>query len=185
MDVTKILESDHRKVEALFDKIETAGESERTPLIEELTTSLHAHMALEEATLYPAMKPVTGDETFEEANQEHELARAGLAQMVGLAPDEPGFDGALEAVKAGIKHHVGEEEDEIFPKLRKDGSALERVATPFMKKRVELGMPIDGDALAASSTKDELLGEAEAANVEGARTMSKAELADALVAQMG
>ncbi len=185
MDVTKILESDHRSVERLFDKIESADTNERSALISELTASLQGHMALEEAVLYPAMQSVTGAEVVEEANTEHELARSGLAQMVDLAPDEPGFDGALAAVKAGIGHHVEEEEDEIFPKLRKDGSVLDQIATPFMQKRVELGLPIESEALAASSTKDELLTEAEAANVDGARSMSKAELADALVSHMG
>ena len=75
-------------------------------------------MELEETVVYPAMEPVTGKEAVEEGNTEHELARDGIAQMIDLAPDEPGFGAALAAVKAGISHHVEEEENEIFPKLR-------------------------------------------------------------------
>jgi len=52
------------------------------------------------------------------------------------------------------------------------------MATPFMQKRMELGMPIPADALDASATKDELLAEAKSAEVDGAASMSKAELAD-------
>jgi hemerythrin superfamily protein len=157
MDVTRILEADHRKVEELFAKISKAEGDARTPLIDELATSLRAHMELEEQTLYPAMEPVTGAETVEEGETEHKLARKSLEDMVGLAPDGPGFGAALDAVKAGIEHHVKEEEGEVFPKLRSQGaSVLEDVATPFMTKRVELGMPMEAPALAAAFSKEEL-----------------------------
>jgi hemerythrin superfamily protein len=181
MDVTKILEQDHRKVEDLFDKIEKADGDDRKPLIDELVTSLRGHMQLEESVVYPAMEPVTGDETVQEGNKEHELARKGLQDVIDLAPDDPGFGAALDAVKAGISHHVDEEEDEVFPKLRKEGSEiLEQMATPFMTKRLELGLPMTPDALAAASTKDELVEEAQKAGVDGASSMNKDELAAAL-----
>jgi hemerythrin superfamily protein len=185
MDVTKVLEADHRQVEDLFAKIEKAEGAKRQPFIDELVTSLRAHMELEEKVVYPAMEPVTGHEDVEEATTEHELGRKGLEDVVRLAPDEPGFDGALESVKAGISHHVDEEEKEIFPKLRKGGAeVLGKMATPFMKKRLELGLPMGADALAAASSKDELLAEAKSAGVEGASGMTKAQLADALAQVM-
>jgi iron-sulfur cluster repair protein YtfE (RIC family) len=185
MDVTKILEQDHRQVEQLFDRIEKAEGAERSPLIDELATALRGHMALEEEVVYPAIEPVTGKETVQEANTEHELARKGLEDMIRLAPDEPGFGAALEAVKAGISHHVDEEEDDVFPKVRKqDASVLEQIATPFMTKRLELGLPMEAEALAAASTKDELVDEAQQAGVEGAASMTKDELARALAKVM-
>jgi hemerythrin superfamily protein len=185
MDVTKILEQDHRDAESLFDQIPKAEDAERQSLIDELNTALRAHMELEERVVYPAVEPLIGAEEVQEADQEHQLARQGLDSMLELAPDEPGFDGALESVKAGILHHVEEEEKELFPKVRKDGSkVLDQIATPFMQTRVELGMPIEADALSSASSKDELVTEAKAASVEGADSMTKAELADALVAKM-
>jgi hemerythrin superfamily protein len=184
MDVTKLLEADHRQVEELFDKIEKAKGDARQPLIDQLATALRAHMQLEEQVLYPAMAPVTGEEPVEEANTEHELARKGLEDVLRLAPDEPGFGAALDAVKAGIEHHVEEEEGEVFPKLRRDGRVLEQVATPFMQTRAELGLPMGADALEAASTKEELLAEAKSAGVEGASSMTKKELAGALAAKM-
>src|SRR5688572_25405672 len=102
MDVTRMLEADHRQVEDLFAKIEKAKGDDRLPLIDELATSLKAHMALEEEVVYPTMEPVTGAEAVQEGETEHELARKSLAEMTALAPDEPGFGAALEAVKAGI-----------------------------------------------------------------------------------
>jgi len=185
VDVTKVLEADHRQAEELFAKIENAEGAERQPFIDELVTALKAHMALEEQVVYPMMQPVTGKDDVVEGNTEHELARKGLADVVRLAPDELGFGAALDSVKAGIIHHVAEEETEVFPKLRKDRSAvLEKMATPFMKKRLELGLPMGADALAAASSKDELLAEAKSAGVDGAASMTKAQLADALAGVM-
>ena len=91
MDVTKILEHDHREAEKLFGEIDKAEGADRQPLIDELNTALRAHMELEETVLYPMMEPVTGAEEVLEGNTEHALARDGLDAMLELAPDEPGF----------------------------------------------------------------------------------------------
>ena len=104
--------------------------------------------------------------------------------MLDLAPDEPGFGAAMEATKAGITHHVEEEENELFPKLRKDGTVLEQIATPFMQKRLALGLPIDAAALAASSTKDELLSEAKNVGIDLPDSATKDEIAEALAEAM-
>jgi hypothetical protein len=131
------------------------------------------------------MAPVVGEEPVQEGETEHELGRKALADVERLAPDEPGFGAALDALKAGISHHVEEEENEVFPKLRSKGKqVLEEIATPFMTKRMEVGLPMDADALAAASTKTELLAEAKSAGVDGASSMTKGELADALAAKM-
>jgi len=184
MDPTKLLEADHRQVESLFDQIQKAQGPERQPLLTELERSLRAHFELEEHALYPAMEPVTGHDEVEEANTEHQLAKTSLQQVLSLAPDKPGFAAALEACKAGIMHHVEDEEGKVFPQLRKDGSILERIAGPFMEQRQRLGLPVDGHALAMVATKDELFEEARSAGISGASSMRKEELADAVASSM-
>ena len=184
MDVSRLLEADHRKVEALFERIEKSEGTERAALIDELTTDLQAHMELEEDVFYPVMEPVTGAESVQEGVTEHELARKALQDVIRLGPDEPGFGAALDALKAGIEHHVEEEEDEMFPELRKDGQdKLAAMEQPFLAKRAELGLPNDPELLAEVSTKEELLAEAKAAGVSGAASMTKMELAKALTAK--
>ncbi len=49
---------------------------------------------------------------------------------------------------------------------------------------MELGLPMDAGALAAASTKDELLEEARSAGIDGAASMTKEELAEALASMM-
>lgn len=185
MDATKILEADHRQVEALFEQIQEAEGEQRVALIDELATSLRGHMELEEQVVYPVMEPVTGEEDVQEGVTEHELARKALEDVVRLAPDDPGFGAALEVLQAGIEHHVKDEEDEVFPKLRQGGAeVLDQIAAPFMQKRAALGLPMDAAALELGFTKDELLEEAKSADVRGAASMSKTELAQALSEKM-
>lgn len=185
MDPTKMLEADHRDVEDLFARIKKTEGKERMALIQELSDSLLAHMELEETVLYPAMKPVTGKDDVKEGKTEHDLARKTLEDVMKLAPDELGIGGAIDALEAGIAHHVEEEEDEVFPKLRSDGQqVLDDMATPFMTKRMELGLPMPAAALSAAFNKDELCAEAESAGVDGAADMKKDELAAALAKKM-
>jgi iron-sulfur cluster repair protein YtfE (RIC family) len=187
MDPTKLLEADHRQVEQLFEQIEPAEGEERASLVDQLATALRGHMELEEQIVYPAMGEVTGEEAVQEGEKEHELARKALQDMIALSPDQPGFDGALAAVKAGIEHHVEEEEGEYFPQFRKEGrEQLAAIEAPFLAKRRELGLPSDAATVAEHATKEELLEQAKAAGVSGAGSMTKTQLAEALTeAQSG
>jgi hemerythrin superfamily protein len=151
------LESEHRMVEQLFAELEEATEAEQQqPLVDQLEQALSKHMRVEESEVYPELAKIDG-EMEEEAETEHQLGRDGLdklRQMVG----EPGFGAAVAMLKAGIEHHVEEEEGEVFPKLRR-----------------ELGLADSSEA-----TKSELYEQAKQAGIEGRSTMTKDELAASL-----
>jgi hemerythrin superfamily protein len=186
MDPTKLLEADHRMVESLFERIPKAGENERQPLVAELATALGAHMELEESIVYPGIEGLVGTRTIQEGITEHNLARTVMNKVLALAPAEPGFEGALEALKAAIEHHVEEEEGEVFPKVRKDGrDLLDQLEQPVLVKRQQLGLPADAASVAGASTKDELLAEARSLDLTGASSMTKEQLAEALMANLG
>ena len=61
---------------------------------------------------------MVGAEEAKEANVEHGLAREGLTDL-GRLVDEPGFGAAVAMLTAGIRHHVKEEEQEVFPALKR------------------------------------------------------------------
>ena len=126
-DVTEMLETDHREAEDLFAKIKSTNGAARAGLVSKLADALKLHMQVEESIVYPAIANLVdgGDEMVDEARTEHEGARKVLADVEKLSPNEPGFDGALEMLEAGISHHVEEEEDEVFPKFRESVSAEE------------------------------------------------------------
>ena len=117
-DPMRILKFDHRDVKELLTKLaETDEGAERRALVDEVTTKLTAHMEMEETLLYPAVAQQVGAEDEEEAEIEHGLAREGLQKLNSMV-EAPGFGAVVEMLKAGIEHHVEEEEKEILPELK-------------------------------------------------------------------
>jgi hemerythrin-like domain-containing protein len=119
-DPIAILKKDHREAEALLKQL--AGSkpgATRRRVTEKVSTALALHMEIEERFVYPLVGQRVGDEEEQEAETEHQLARAGIAKMNELV-DQPGFGAAVAIVTAGIKHHVKEEEKEIFPTLKQN-----------------------------------------------------------------
>jgi hemerythrin-like domain-containing protein len=119
-DPVELITTDHRRVEHLFDEIEsTQSKQKRGELVDRLVTELAVHMRLEEDHVYPFVRSDIDPEMAQEAETEHDLARDALERLCSLAPDEPGFGAALDMVRAGIKHHVEDEETELLPQLEK------------------------------------------------------------------
>ena len=117
MKATSLLESQHRKVEALFKKLE-AGRSDPAPVLEELANSLAAHMAIEQDIFYPAVKKVD-DELINESFEEHALAEVALKRLLATDAEDEAFAARVTALKELIEHHVKEEEEELFPEVEK------------------------------------------------------------------
>jgi len=173
VDVLDHLTQEHRKAESLLEQLGSSEPGpERDRLVDELTAAMSTHMAVEERFLYPIVVEVVDRESETEAEVEHDLAREGLVKLDQLR-SEPGFGAAVDMVKAGIGHHVHEEEQEIFPKLRQ--KAADRLAG-LDPEQLEESVKSDVSDL----TKDELYQRAQEAEVPGRSSMTKDELADAV-----
>jgi hemerythrin-like domain-containing protein len=136
MNAISLLESQHRKVEALFKKLE-GGRSDPQAVLDELANSLAAHMAIEHEFFYPGVKELAED-TVNESYEEHSLAEVALKRLLATGPDDEAFDARVTALKELIAHHVEEEEEELFPKVQKalsDGTLNEM--GKVMKRRFQ------------------------------------------------
>jgi len=176
-DVLDHLIEEHRKVEqtlALLKGSEPGDERQR--LFDELRSSLATHMAVEERFVYPLMAEHLGAEESDDATDEHELARAGLAEAAKRL-EEGAFEAAVEILEAGIGHHVEEEETEQFPALREKAGAQLAEMDP---EELEAAVGSGGSDGADGKTRDELYQQAKEAGIEGRSSMDKAELAEAL-----
>jgi hemerythrin superfamily protein len=131
------LKEDHREVETLLKTLAASKPgSRRRSTVEKVERKLALHMQIEERLVYPLIPAVLGDEAAEEANVEHGLARTGLGELKRLQ-DEPGFGAAVDMLTAGIKHHVKEEEHEVFPKLKAnlDRTQLSELGEAVLQER--------------------------------------------------
>jgi hemerythrin-like domain-containing protein len=119
-DPVVLLKTDHREAEALLKTLANSKPgARRQATLKKLTDALSLHMRIEEDEIYPFVAKRVGEEDAEEANIEHGLARDGLTKLHELV-SEPGFGAAVAMLTAGIKHHVKEEEREMFPELKRN-----------------------------------------------------------------
>jgi len=123
MDAVQLLEDDHKTVEDLFGRYEEAGEGanqEKAHLRDRIVKELTVHATIEEEIFYPATRQARGEteQMVEEAYQEHAKAKKALAELEQMDPEDPRFDQAMRGLIADVRHHVEEEEGEMFPKVQ-------------------------------------------------------------------
>jgi len=124
MDAVTLLRNDHKIVEGLFKKFEKAGPNAhktRQDLVEKIVEELSIHAAIEEQTLYPAAREAMPDasEQVLEALEEHHIVKWVLSELDGMDPHDERFQAKVTVLIENVRHHVKEEEGELFPELRR------------------------------------------------------------------
>jgi hemerythrin-like domain-containing protein len=124
-DVIEVLEHDHREVEQMFGELESlrgAGTGEararRKELADQVTIELVRHSVAEEVLVYPKVEKQVSAEEVEHAREEHAEAEETLKRLEKLDPEDPGFDDELGTLMAEIRHHIEDEEGEMFAHMR-------------------------------------------------------------------
>ena len=116
----ELLESDHRKVEMLFDQYEEGkdgDEEAKRQLAERICAELTVHAQVEEELFYPWCRENIDDEEMEmveEAYVEHASAKDLIAQIQGATSVDAAFDAKVKVLSEYIKHQVKEEANELF-----------------------------------------------------------------------
>jgi hemerythrin superfamily protein len=131
MDELELLKHDHQAVKSLFDQIdETEDAKQRKKLFDQIDTELNIHAHIEETVFYPEMRKIDElKDMVQEALEEHQEVKTLLEEMEALDPENEQFSASLEELMENVEHHVAEEEDEMFPKVREqcDQATLDRL----------------------------------------------------------
>ena len=139
-DAIRMLKEDHAKVEALFARFEkTRGDAQKKKLAETICEELKIHTTIEEELFYPAARAALREadmDLMEEAQVEHDTAKALIELIEGGSPSDENYDALVTVLGEYIKHHVKEEHNEIFPKVRQTDLDLLALGDR-MKKRKE------------------------------------------------
>ena len=123
MDAITLLRQDHKTVEGLFKKFEKTGDGAtktRRDLVDRIIKELAVHAEIEEQVFYPAVRAELPDETdlVLEALEEHHVVKWTLSELDGMDPSHERFKAKVTVLMESVRHHVEEEEDELFPKVR-------------------------------------------------------------------
>ena len=107
-------------MEGLFEKLEKAsGGDAKRKVFTEIADKLAIHATIEEQDFYPAVKAKRTEDILLESLEEHLGIKRVLADLLAMEVDHETFDAKAKVLKEQVEHHVGEEEDDLFPKVKK------------------------------------------------------------------
>jgi hemerythrin superfamily protein len=139
-DALALLRADHQTVQALFVRFEKArGEDRKASLARQICSELKVHAQIEEEIFYPAVRGAIRDEDLlDEATVEHQSAKDLIAQIESSDAGDDLFDARVTVLGEYIKHHVKEEQNEMFPQVRKTKLDLRELGARLMARKEEL-----------------------------------------------
>ncbi|MBD2102919.1 hemerythrin domain-containing protein [Leptolyngbya sp. FACHB-261] len=142
MNVLELLKRDHKQVDALFTRLENAsGTQEIGELFEEIYNALSEHSLVEKEIFYPAVQDFQDTEgLIDEAYGEHASVEELLEEIYDLSPSASDFKARVSQLRQAVQHHVAEEENELFPKVRHhlDKEELEAMGNQIQQMKTEV-----------------------------------------------
>ena len=124
-DAIVLLKDDHKAVERLFKQFEKLVKDEAAParkrkVVDEIVEALAVHAAIEEMHFYPSVRERCEelDDTVLEGLEEHHVVKWTLSELEDMDPAHERFDAKVTVLMESVRHHVEEEEQEMFPLVR-------------------------------------------------------------------
>lgn len=149
-DAESLLRADHRKVEQLFDQYEKAANASRkAEFARQICLELIVHARLEEEIFYPACRASISDRPLDEAQVEHDSAKALIAELLAGSPNDEFFDAKVKVLSEQIKHHVNEEEKAasgIFAQAKEAGVDMKALGETIAARKQELMQEMEAQA---------------------------------------
>jgi hemerythrin-like domain-containing protein len=168
-DAIELLEADHEKVQSLFKEFEKADRDDPEAcraIVETAIAELKIHTTIEEEIFYPAAREALaeaeeeeGEDLLNEAEIEHDSAKVLIERLEGLQPDDPYYAATFTVLGEYVKHHIKEEEGELFEMLRKEKAELadlgEAMRVRKEELKAEMGMEAPGAANEEAAGEDQ------------------------------
>lgn len=135
-----LLKRDHREVEGYFKRYEGLKDgAAKAALAEKICRSLRVHTQIEEEIFYPQAREATGDEKLlDEALVEHAGAKTLIAEIELMEVGDDLYDAKVQVLGEQIKHHVQEEEKELFPEVESSELDLAAIGEELAARKDEL-----------------------------------------------
>jgi hemerythrin superfamily protein len=140
-DALRMLKDDHDKVKALFEKFESAkrDDKKKGEIAQTICKELTVHTKLEEEIFYPAVRAAIDDEdVMNEALVEHGSAKDLIGEIEKMSADEDMFDAKVTVLGEFVNHHIREEQNQMFPQVRKTDLDLNALADKMRARKQQL-----------------------------------------------
>lgn len=138
-DALSLLLNDHRAVETLFKQFQDAkDDAQKQSIATETCVQLTVHTKIEEDIFYPALRGVNDklDRMLDEAKAEHAEAKELIAKI--QSGDQGTLDADYNRLSGAVRHHVQEEENEMFPEVIQAQVDLDAVGEQITARKTEL-----------------------------------------------
>ena len=122
-DAIVLLKNEHREIRKSFRAFENAGdraEARKGQLVDRIIELLTIHTYLENEVMYPQVRELLPDveDDVLESYEEHHVADVLVMELSAMKPSDERFDAKTTVLIENVEHHMTEEEDEWFPKVR-------------------------------------------------------------------
>lgn len=150
-DAIALLTEDHNAVTKLLKKFEKLAENdskspnkEKAELVKKICAELTIHAQIEEEIFYPAVRgAIDDDPIMDEADVEHAAVKALITQLESMTPQDDHYNAKVVVLGEQVEHHIKEEQDEMFPKVKKSRLDLEALGAELMQRKEELQEELD------------------------------------------
>ncbi|WP_183098196.1 hemerythrin domain-containing protein [Nocardioides pelophilus] len=141
-DAIVLLKQDHKEIRRLFREFQQAGEdatARKGHLVDQIIELLTVHTYIENEVMYPRVRELLPDleDDVLESYEEHHVADLLVVELAGMKPSAERFDAKTTVLIENVTHHIEEEEQEWFPKVR-DGlgrKALQEIGADMIEAR--------------------------------------------------
>jgi hemerythrin superfamily protein len=122
-DAIVLLKEDHKEIRRLFREFEKTGPNAKKTkgkLVDKILEALTVHTYIENECMYPEVRklmPEVEDDVLE-SYEEHHVADVLCVELATMSPDDERFDAKTTVLMESVTHHMDEEEQEWFPKVR-------------------------------------------------------------------
>ena len=143
-DAIVLLKEDHKRVKQLFKQLEQKkdeGGEAIADLAAEICEELIVHAAIEEEIFYPAARKVVDEELLLlEADEEHHMVDVLISEIQKLDPTHEHFVAKNIVLMDMVKHHIEEEEGELFPQVREalGRARLQEIGEEMLTRKKQL-----------------------------------------------
>ena len=121
-----MLKDDHKTVEQLFKRFEKAGDRahvEKRDIVDRIIETLVDARGDRRAAVLPGGpgRPCADTEDIVlESLEEHHIVKWVLSELDSMSPEDERFDAKVTVLIENVRHHVQEEEQELFPMVRNE-----------------------------------------------------------------